>query len=97
VAGATLGTDGKDTEGDGSGRLCDGAALGMFGGMMADLPHAVWSGEFTVWGVVLHCSVLSTGQRVIDARDVEALFRQGIGGDDDGDLAALVRWQRGDG
>lgn len=59
------------------------------------LPHAVWTGVFVVWGVELHCSVLSNGMRVIDADDVERLFRQGATGDD-GDLAKLKRWEHGD-
>ena len=61
---------------------------------MTDLPHAVWSGTFVVWGVTLHAHVLSTGERVIDAADVDALFaRRGL--DDAGDLEAMMRWQQG--
>lgn len=62
---------------------------------MTDLPHAVWSGVFRIWGVTLHCHVLSTGERVIDAGDIEALFARRDDLGDVGDLEAMMRWQRG--
>ena len=61
---------------------------------MADLPTSIWQGTFTVWGVTLHCHVLSDGQRVIDAEDVERLFGAGRVRDD-GDLLQFALWQRG--
>jgi hypothetical protein len=67
---------------------------------LGDLPHSVWSGTFRVYGTTLRCHVLSDGQRVIDADDVERLFAgmgNGAGGapEELAELTEFIRWQRG--
>jgi hypothetical protein len=39
-----------------------------------DIPISTHQGEFTLFGVTLHCHVLSDGQRVIEADDINRLF-----------------------
>ena len=59
------------------------------------LLHPVWSGEFTIFGVTLHCHVLSDGRRIIEADDVIGLF-EAMGGDvdeaDEPGVEELARW-----
>ena len=65
---------------------------------MAD-PVAVWSGEFVISGVTLHCHVLDDGMRIIDAGDLTALFlawEQGADAPGDDGIEAFARWQRGE-
>ena len=57
------------------------------------VPRAVWVGTFTLFGVPLRCSVLDTGERVIDADDVERLF-EAMGDDAEIDVAELERFAR---
>lgn len=61
------------------------------------LPTAIWSGTFTVWGIELRCHVLDTGQRIVEAEDMERFIHAMEDGDLDtrGDMAEFVRWQRG--
>jgi hypothetical protein len=66
---------------------------------MADLPVSVWSGEFTLFGVTLHCHVLDNGQRIIDADDIAKLLSaEPIDPDhaDMDDLQELLAWCRGE-
>jgi hypothetical protein len=59
------------------------------------IPQPVWSGEFTLFGVTLHCHVLSDGQRIIEADDVADLFEAMGGALDEIDQAGieeLARW-----
>ena len=62
------------------------------------LPHAIWSGEFKIFGTVLRCHVLSNGKRIIDARDVAELFEV-MGGDlaeqDEPGIEEFARWMSG--
>ena len=67
------------------------------------LPVAVWEGTFTLFGVTLHCATLDTGQRVIEADDIVALF-DAMGADgavsNDGSEAAIQQfglWLHGSG
>jgi len=63
------------------------------------IPIAKWSGTFTLFGVVLHCHVLSDGRPIIEADDVEALFAaMGEPGStvDTAELERFARWQRGE-
>lgn len=67
---------------------------------MADdaLPHSVMQGQFTLFGVTLHCHLLSNGQRIIEADDVEQLFAaMGVADitPSDEELRAFARWMRG--
>lgn len=39
-----------------------------------DIPVSVWRGEFTLFGVKLHCHVLSDGRKIIEADDIAKLF-----------------------
>jgi hypothetical protein len=61
--------------------------------MSDDLPTAVWSGSFMLGNVEMRCHVLSTGERIIEADSVAALFA-----DDsdmpDVDMSEFVRWMR---
>jgi hypothetical protein len=67
-----------------------------------ELP-SIAQAEFTLFGVTLHCHVLSDGQRVIDANDIARLFEvMETGGPQDHDdaameasLEAFARWMRG--
>lgn len=64
------------------------------------LPEAIWSGEFRLYGVTLHCHTLNNGQRVIDAADVEAVFRA-MGDDvkvslaDADEILRFAKWRNG--
>jgi hypothetical protein len=65
-----------------------------------DLPRVISSAEFTILGVVLHCHVLSDGQRIIDADDVDKLFSAGAGRPpslslDDEQARKFAEWRRG--
>ena len=68
-----------------------------------DIPSSVSQGEFTLFGVTLHCHVLSSGQRVIDADDIARLFAVMENGDpmdhNDASLQAsleeFARWMKG--
>jgi hypothetical protein len=42
---------------------------------MSEELQTVWSGTFTIFGIVLHCHILSDGRRVIEAHDLEDLFK----------------------
>lgn len=61
----------------------------------SDLPTAVWSGNFHVFGVDLKCHVLSDGRRIIEADSLQQMFVAMVTSDDPGDLAVFARWQRG--
>ena len=65
---------------------------------MTELPTAVWSGVFTLWGIELRCYVLDDGQRIINADDFQKFVDAVADGTpmaDDADLMAFARWQRG--
>lgn len=63
-----------------------------------DLPYPVWSGEFELCGVTLHVHVLSTGDRIIEAADMERFMA--VLAEPDApkatveDYAAFVRWMK---
>lgn len=67
------------------------------------IPKAVWSGVFPVFGVDLRCAVLDDGRRIIDAEDVAKLFVAFAAMEDDAPpteaeteaLDAFMRWQGG--
>jgi hypothetical protein len=65
---------------------------------MSDLPVAVWTGEFTLFGVTLRCHVLDDGRRIIDADDIAELL---LGSPTDPDIwdlremQELLAWCRG--
>ena len=41
---------------------------------MTDIPTAIWSGSFNLFGVDIQCHTLSDGQRIIEAESVEKLI-----------------------
>lgn len=63
-----------------------------------DLPVAVWSGSFRLFGVDVKCHTLSDGQRIIQADSLAALMAaMGDGAPSEGDEAdAFASWQRGE-
>lgn len=66
--------------------------------MSSELPVAVWSGTFRVWGIDLKCHVLSNGQRIIEQDSFHAFMDAMADGApiaDDDELLAFFRWQRG--
>ena len=59
-----------------------------------NLPQSVWQGEFTIFGVTLHCHVLSDGKRIIEADDLAALFEgRASGPTDQAELERFARWR----
>lgn len=66
----------------------------------AELPASVWQGEFSLFGVTIHCHVLDDGTRIVEAADMAALLEAIEDGaparEIDADaLAAFARWQKG--
>jgi hypothetical protein len=63
--------------------------------MTQDIPVAVWSGTFTVFGVEMKCHVLDNGQRIIEADSLQNFFEalEGSSNFDEGDLMAFHRWR----
>lgn len=65
----------------------------------AQAQQAVWSGEFTLFGVTLRCHVLADGQRIVDAEDFQRVLNVMGGGDcpalDPDEAARFARWQSG--
>ncbi len=60
--------------------------------------ESAWQGTFQLFGVDVHCHVLSDGRRIIEANSMNALLEamaNGAGADV-GDLDAFTRWQRGE-
>jgi hypothetical protein len=64
---------------------------------MTDIPHAVWSGTFQLFGVDVHCHVLDNGQRVIDEDSMVALLEamSNYNGEPGFDAPEFWRWYRG--
>lgn len=67
----------------------------MTNGEQEELPRAIWSGTFHVFGVDLKCHVLSDGRRIIEADSLQKMFVAMLTANDPGDLEAFGRWQRG--
>lgn len=63
---------------------------------MTDIPKAVWSGSFLLFGVEMKCHVLEDGRGIIEA-DSMAQFLEALecGGADPGDVVGFANWQRG--
>ena len=62
------------------------------------VPASVWSGSFRVFGIDVHCHVLDNGERIIEAGSMMRLLQAMASGpptDDQGDIDAFARWQRG--
>lgn len=64
---------------------------------MSEIPRSIGQGEFTIFGVTLHCHVLDNGQRIIEAQDIERLFQAMAGPIEksEDDLERFARWMRG--
>ena len=59
------------------------------------IPTAIWTGSFTLFGAEIKCAVLDDGQRVIEAKSLEAMFN-GMERDEPlnmGELEAFSKWQ----
>ena len=65
---------------------------------MSAEPVSVWQGEMHMSGLTLHVHVLSDGQRIIEADDMDALMKAWERGAqvDEAEAAAFARWQRGE-
>ncbi len=64
--------------------------------MIEEMPTAVWSGSFRLFGVDVHCHRLSDGTNIIEedsmARLLEAMASDSL---DFGDIEAFSKFQRG--
>jgi hypothetical protein len=64
--------------------------------MSDEVPRAVWSGSFHVFGVDLKCHTLSNGERVIEKDSLCTLIEaieSGAPPVEDADMAAFTEWQ----
>ncbi len=60
------------------------------------LPRAMWSGEFILFGITLHCHVLDDGTRIIDG--IAKLFSGKLTDptpSELGEMQRLLAWCRG--
>ena len=65
---------------------------------MGEIPHAVWSGSFNIFGVEIKCHVLENGQHIIEADSIRQLFDSKTVEpclDAADGLKALARWVKG--
>lgn len=63
---------------------------------MSDLPKAVWSGTFKVFGVDVRCHVLDDGRRIVDPEDVAKIFDPDrTDAAEPEELVAMSEWMRG--
>lgn len=67
--------------------------------MTNELPHAIWSGSFHVYGVEVKCHTLSNGERIIEKESFENLMAA-MGAtstiDEMGeDVQAFAQWKSG--
>lgn len=61
-----------------------------------NLPTAIWSGSFTLFGVEINCHTLSDGQRIIEADSVADLLEamsKPCDPHDAGDIADFAKWK----
>jgi hypothetical protein len=66
---------------------------------MSELPAAVWSGTFNVWGIEMRCHVLNDGTRIIEKESFDKFMdamADGMPAADDDELMAFLRWQKQD-
>lgn len=65
---------------------------------MSNIPKAVWSGSFNVFGVDVRCHTLEDGTRIIEKESLFELF-DAMGSDDCdkslGDMSSFCAWQKG--
>lgn len=64
--------------------------------MSDEVPRAVWSGTFHVFGAELKCHTLSNGERVIEKDSLMRLIEAIENGAEpvhDADMAAFTEWQ----
>lgn len=68
---------------------------------MSDVPHSVWQGSFSVFGVEVKCHVLDDGQRIIEIDSMKALLAAMAGDNnitspgESPDLTEFARWVHG--
>lgn len=63
---------------------------------MSELPIAVWSGTFRLFGVEVRCHRLSDGRNIIEEESMATLLRALESGTlDIGDIEEFSRFQRG--
>ena len=65
--------------------------------MAEEVPHAVWSGSFKLFGVEVKCHTLSNGQRIIEKDSFDALMLAMADGGEviEHDVKEFTRWQHG--
>lgn len=67
-------------------------------GQTTNLPHSVWSGSFSLFGVEVKCHVLTNGQRIIEAESMrnllEAMSAPGTT-IDPAKVEEFAKWQKG--
>lgn len=62
-----------------------------------ELPTAVWSGSFRLFGVDVKCHTLSDGRRIIEVESMARLFEAMTtsAANAEGDMEGFSRWQKG--
>jgi hypothetical protein len=63
-----------------------------------DLPKAIWSGSFKLFGVEVKCHTLNDGQRIIEADNLAALFDAMAGSNatyTSDEMFEFSKWQSG--
>lgn len=66
--------------------------------MVDDIPHAVWSGEFTIGRVVMKCHLLSDGTRIVEQDSTEEFWNaMSENSLPDGELHEFLNWMTGKG
>lgn len=63
---------------------------------MTDIPKALWSGSFHVYGVEVKCHTLDNGRAIIEADSFHALLEAMTNPTiEAGDIENFERWKRG--
>ena len=66
--------------------------------MTEEIPRAIWSGTFRIWGIDLKCYVLEDGRRIIEEKSFIQFMESLANGApiaEEEDFEAFARWQRG--
>lgn len=58
------------------------------------IPVAVWTGSFRLFGLDVKCAVLDNGMRIIEADSIREIFHAVESGIDPGDITDFARWQQ---
>ena len=60
-----------------------------------NVPQAIWSGSFTVFGTEIKCHMLEDGTRIIEEDSLIEFFNSKTGEADEGDMKKLLAWING--